>query len=163
MKVYFAADHAGFALKNELLNFVRGELGYEVEDCGAYELDAFDDYPDIIAAAARKLSHDALSGADSRAVILGASGQGEAMAANRFKGVRAAVYYGAATRQTDASGHNLDLIQSVRAHNDANAIALGARFVGETEAKDVVRQWLTEVFSHDERHTRRIARLDTLS
>ena len=84
MKIYFAADHAGFALKQELLNFVRGDLGLEVEDCGAFAIDANDDYPDIIAKAARALSLDVASGKDSRAILIGASGQGEAIVANRF-------------------------------------------------------------------------------
>src|SRR6185295_2504463 len=94
MKVYFAADHAGFELKNTLLNFVRGELNFDVEDCGALTYDAADDYPDLIALAARKLSEDAAQGLDSRAVVIGASGQGEAIVANRFPGVRCALYYG---------------------------------------------------------------------
>src|SRR3989344_6650134 len=95
MKVYFAADHAGFEIKNALVEYARG-LGYEVEDCGAFVNDPADDYPGIIASAARKLSADVAAGKDSRAVVAGASGQGEAMVANRFKGVRCALYYGQA-------------------------------------------------------------------
>ena len=91
MKVYFASDHAGFKTKNALVEYVR-RLGYEVEDCGAHTFDEKDDYPSIIAAAAQKLSEDALRGMDSRAIVAGASGQGEAMVANRFKGVRCALY-----------------------------------------------------------------------
>lgn len=164
MRVYFAADHAGFELKHELLNYVRGELGCEVEDCGALTLDTSDDYPDIIARAAQKLAHDAARGLDSRAIVIGASGQGEAMAANRFKGVRCALYYGAAARaQTDMSGHELDMVASVREHNDANALSLGARFVPIQEAREVVKKWLGTGFSGEARHVRRVARLDGLS
>lgn len=163
MKVYLAADHAGFELKNELLNFVRGELNFEVEDCGAFEFDSQDDYPLIIAAAAQALSSDIANGRESRAIIIGGSGQGEAMAANRFLHVRAAVYYGPAQgMQTDESGNQLDMVASTRTHNDANALSLGARFIGADEAKVIVRKWLTIRFSGDERHKRRIAEMDNL-
>jgi len=94
MKVYFASDHAGFEIKNRLVAYVRDELGYEVEDCGAFVDNPEDDYPAIIAAAAEKLSDDVASGKDSRAIVAGGSGQGEAIVANRFKGVRCALYYG---------------------------------------------------------------------
>ena len=163
MKVYFAADHAGFDLKNVLLNFVRGELGHDVEDCGAFEKDPSDDYPAIIAAAAQKLALDVRNGHDSRAILLGGSGQGEAMAANRFKGVRAAVYYGdPARRQIDATGVELDMIISTREHNDANALSLGARFLTEDDAKRTVERWIGASFGRDERHVRRIKKLDML-
>lgn len=90
MKVYFASDHAGFQTKNALVAFVRDQLKYDVEDCGALVSDPQDDYPAIIAVAARKLSQDVAAGKDSRAIVAGASGQGEAIVANRFKGVRCA-------------------------------------------------------------------------
>ena len=161
MKVYFAADHAGFELKNELLNFVRAELALEVEDCGALTFDASDDYPAIIANAARKLAADSAAGLDSRAVVIGASGQGEAMVANRFRGVRCALYYGAPAReQTDMSGKQLDMLASTRGHNNANALSLGARFLTSDEAKEAVRRWLTTPFSGEERHARRIKQID---
>lgn len=163
MKVYFAADHAGFEMKNELLNFVRGDMGFEVEDCGAFEFDSKDDYPRIVSIAAQSLSIDVGNGRESRAILIGASGQGEAMVANRFFHVRAAVYYGPAqASQTDAEGRELDLVTSVRAHNDSNALSLGARFINIDEAKMVVKKWLDTPFSHDERHERRIAEIDNL-
>lgn len=162
MKVYFAADHAGFALKNVLLAHVQHVLGYEVEDCGAFELAPDDDYPEIIARAAARLSADADIGSDTRAILLGASGQGEAMVANRFSGVRCAVYYGNVSRaQKDATGEVLDMLQSTRAHNDANALSLGARFLTESEAKEAVQIWLETGFSGDKRHARRNSRLGT--
>src|SRR5580704_7239661 len=112
MKVYFASDHAGFEIKNQLLAYVRDELGNEVEDCGAFTYDKNDDYPTIIAGAAKKLSADVSTGKDSRAIVAGASGQGEAMVANRFRGVRCALYYGSAAKeQTDLSGKDLDVIK----------------------------------------------------
>ncbi|MEK7093313.1 MAG: RpiB/LacA/LacB family sugar-phosphate isomerase [Patescibacteria group bacterium] len=164
MKVYFAADHAGFKLKSELLNYVRGDMGYEVEDCGALTLEPSDDYPDIVARAAQKLAKDAAAGIDNRAIVIGASGQGEAMAANRFKGVRCALYYGTASKnQTDIVGNELDIVASTREHNNANALSLGARFISADEARAVVKSWLKTCFSDDARHVRRTARLDEIS
>jgi ribose 5-phosphate isomerase B len=152
MKVYFAADHAGFELKNELLNLVRGEMNLDVEDCGALSFDEADDYPAIIAAAAQKLSIDAAAGKDSRAIIIGGSGAGEAIVANRFAHVRAAVYYGS----------QIDIVKLSRQHNDANALSLGARFISSDEAKEAVRVWLSTSFSNEERHVRRIQEIDTI-
>jgi|SRR3989338_3323129 len=164
MKVYFAADHAGFELKNELIHFVRDTLGHEVEDCGAFENNPADDYPDIISVAARKLSSDAAEGIESFAVVVGASGQGEAMCANRFKGVRCALYYGkAAKSQVDIKGVELDMISSSREHNNANALSLGARFISQREAEEIIRRWLSVPFSGDERHVRRIQKIDERS
>ncbi len=163
MKVYFASDHAGFELKSALLAYAR-QLGMEVEDCGAYTLDNNDDYPAIIAGAARKVSADAAAGVESRAIVIGASGQGEAMVANRFKGVRCALYYGkAAQEQKDMSGHTLDMLVSSRQHNNANALSLGARFLSVEEAKSALSVWLKAPFSGEERHARRIAQIDTLN
>jgi ribose 5-phosphate isomerase B len=145
MTVYFATDHAGYALKEALLTYVRDELGYSVEDCGAYTLDPEDDYPDFIQKAAQKIGESA---GGARAIILGGSGQGEAMVANRVPGVRATVYYGGVP----------EIITLSREHNDANVLSLGARFVSEDEAKHVVAEWLALPFSGEERHVRRIAK-----
>lgn len=164
MKVYFASDHGGFEIKNQLFTFVRDELGHEVEDCGASVYDENDDYPGIIAGAARKLSADYLSGKDSRAIVAGASGQGEAIVANRFKGVRCALYYGKALReQTDMSGKKLDILASSRDHNDANALSLALRFLTPDEAKAAVTTWLATPFSGEERHARRIQKIDEVN
>ena len=163
MKVYFASDHAGFETKNALVEYVRS-LGYEVEDCGAHTLDKDDDYPAIIANAAKQLSADALAGMDSRAIVAGASGQGEAMVANRFKGVRCALYYGnPGVEQTDQSGKTLDMLGSTREHNDANALSLGLRFLSLEEAKAAVERWLKLPFPGEERHARRVKQIDTVA
>lgn len=149
MKIYFAADHAGFALKEHLIAYTRDVLKYDVEDLGAYALVADDDYPEIIARAAERVSHDPHG---SRAVIMGGSGQGEAMMANRFAHVRAAVYYGG----------NPAIIELSREHNDANVLSLGARFMTVHEAQDALTNWLRTAFSEESRHVRRIAALDQL-
>jgi len=163
-KVYFAADHAGFEMKNQLLSFVRDELKMQVEDCGAFVEDPADDYPMIIAEAAKKLAADVAAGLDSRAIVAGASGQGEAIVANRFHGVRCALYYGKAGReQKDMSGKTLDMLSSTREHNNANALSLGLRFLTLEEAKDAVREWLSVDFSGEERHARRIRQIDEVS
>lgn len=164
MKVYFASDHGGFEIKNQLFAYVRDDLKHEVEDCGAFVFDASDDYPAIIAEAARKLSADSLAGKDSRAIVAGGSGQGEAIVANRFKGVRCALYYGKAQReQTDASGKILDMLASSRDHNNANALSLGLRFLTYEEARDAVTEWLAASFGGDERHARRIKQIDEIN
>ena len=163
MKVYLAADHAGFELKNKLVEFVRS-LGHETQDCGAATYDLGDDYPLIIASAARKLSIDALAGVDSRAIVVGASGQGEAMVANRFKGVRCALYYCAPSRsQTDAAGKELDMLASTRMHNNSNALSLGARFLTEDEAKAAVRAWFLASYAGEDRHARRTKQIDEVT
>lgn len=162
MKVYFASDHAGFALKKVLMPYVES-LGHTVEDCGAFEMETGDDYPAIIAVAAHALVDDAAQGMDNRAIVLGASGQGEAMAANRFTGVRAALYYGEAGEQTDAAGEKLSMLVSSRRHNNANVLALAARFLSAEAAQSAVALWLSTPFSGEERHARRLAQLDTIA
>ncbi len=147
-KIYFASDHAGFELKNKLILHV-AELGFETEDCGAFKYDPDDDYPKYIRRAAEAISE---SPTDRKAIILGGSGQGEDMVADKFPNVRSAEYYGG----------NLEIVKLSREHNDANILSLGARFLGEEEAKEAVRLWLTTPFSNEERHKRRIKEIDNL-
>jgi ribose 5-phosphate isomerase B len=149
MTIYFATDHAGFALKEVILAYVRDSLGYEVVDCGAHEYNADDDYPEFI-----KKAGDAVSkgGENARAIIFGGSGQGEAMVANRYSNVRTTVYYGGSR----------EIITLSREHNNANILSIGARFVSEEEAKEVVSLWLNTEFAGDERHVRRIAQIDSI-
>ncbi len=145
MRIHIAADHAGFELKEKIKKFLT-DLGHEVQDHGAFELNAQDDYPDFIRPAAEAVAKDP----ESRGIILGGSGQGEAIVANRFKGVRAVVFYGGSE----------DIIKLSREHNDANVLALGARFVSGQTALDMVKLWLDMGFSGDERHKRRIQKID---
>jgi ribose 5-phosphate isomerase B len=153
MKIIFASDHAGFDLKEVLKPYVAG-LGYEVEDMGAHEYNGYDDYPDFIAPAAQAVSHDPDT---VRAILLGGSGQGEAMVANRHPHVRAIVYNG---ESRGALYNDLDEIALSREHNDANVLSLGARFLTPDEAKEAVRRWLETPFKGDERHVRRIHKID---
>ena len=146
--IYFATDHRGFELKEKLKKFVESELGFDSNDFGAFEYNVEDDYPDFISKAAEAVSknpdHD-------KAIILGGSGQGEAIVANRYPGIRAIVYYGGAN----------DIITLSREHNNANVLSLGAAFLDEVEAKKAVRIWLEHPFSHAERHVRRIKKIDS--
>ncbi|MEK7494117.1 MAG: RpiB/LacA/LacB family sugar-phosphate isomerase [Patescibacteria group bacterium] len=153
MTIYLGADHAGFALKQKTKEFLEGE-GYTIADMGAYENNEDDDYPEFIIAAAQAVANDIIKGIDSRGIVFGGSGQGEAMAANRIDGVRAAVFYGPSTSLR--AGGPLEIIKLSREHNDANVLSLGARFVSEQEALDAVKLWLDTPFSNEERHKRRI-------
>ena len=144
MNIHLATDHAGLELKNAIKDYLIGK-GHDVTDHGAHEYDAQDDYPDFIFPCARAVAVDP----ESRGIILGGSGQGEAMAANRIKGVRAAVYYGSERQIARLS----------REHNNANVLSLGARFISEQEIYDIIENWLDEPFEGG-RHQRRIEKLD---
>ena len=144
MKIHLATDHAGLDLKNSIKDHLI-DNGHDVTDHGAYEYDALDDYPDFIFPCARAVASDP----SSRGIILGVSGQGEAMAANRIKGVRAAVFY---------NGPN-EIVKLSREHNNANILSLGARFMSEEEIHDIIKLWFDEPFEGG-RHQRRIEKLD---
>jgi len=164
MKVFFAADHAGFALKNALVEHI-STLGYEVEDIGAFSQDENDDYPDFVTSLARKVAEENARVADSaRGIIVGGSGQGEVMCANRVPGVRAAVFYGPrrVTEALDIEGgrseDGYDAVRLPRRHNDANILSIGARFVSGDEADEASRIFLETAFSKSPRHLRRLAK-----
>lgn len=150
MNIYIATDHAGYELKNKLVPFIE-ELGHTVIDCGADEYSEMDDYPDFIRKAALEVSKAVDNDkSTSRAIIVGGSGQGEAMVANRAKGVRAMVYYGG----------DIEIVRLGREHNDANILSLAARFISEEEAKVAVQTFLETPFSEEERHIRRIKKIE---
>ena len=145
MKIFIASDHAGFNLKETLIAYLR-DLGHEPIDKGPFVLDLNDDYPDFISLVAGEVSNDP----SGFGIILGGSGQGEAMVANRFPGVRAAVFY----------GDNLDMAKVTREHNDSNVLSIGARFTEEEFAKKALKIWLETPFTNEERHMRRIKKMD---
>lgn len=147
MRIHIGSDHAGFELKEKLVNFLR-ELGHEVVNHGASAFDEKDDYPDFVIPVAKAVSQDS----ESRGIILGGSGQGEAMAANKISGARAAVYYGGP----------IEIAKLSREHNDSNILSFGARFISEDEAKKVAKIFLETKFSEDERHIRRIGKIDSI-
>jgi ribose 5-phosphate isomerase B len=148
MKIILASDHAGFELKNKIKDFLTSE-GFGVEDLGAAVLNPEDDYPKYMVPAAMRVVNDP---ENTKAIIFGKSGQGEAMVSNRFPGVRAAVYY----------FHNLEIIRLSREHNDANVLSIGAGFISEEQAIEAVKTWISTPFSKEERHVRRIEQMDNI-
>lgn len=143
--IYLGADHAGFELKEEVKEYLIVQ-GMQVEDLGAFEFTQDDDYPDFVHLVAKAVGQDPER---NRGIVLGGSGQGEAMVANRVKGVRTAVYYGGP----------LDIVKLSRTHNDANVLALGARFLTKEEAFEAVKLWLDTPFEGG-RHARRVQKID---
>jgi ribose 5-phosphate isomerase B len=146
MKIYIGSDHAGYELKEKLKIYLM-ELGHEVDDKGDFSLKNDDDYPDFT----KPVAKGVIENPGSMGIIIGGSGQGEAMCANKVKGIRASVYY----------GHSLDMIKVTREHNDANMLSLGARFLCARKAKKAVKIFLETSFSKDERHIRRINKLES--
>lgn len=159
MRVYLAADHAGFSLKRVLIGALEAH-SHEAIDLGATTLDPEDDYPDFMTPLAERVAAEP----SAFGIAIGGSGQGEAMAANRVKGARAAVFYGAREAvgaidaEGTAAGDGYDLIRLARAHNDANILSLGARFLTEEEALHAVLLFLSTPFSALSRHARRLAK-----
>ncbi len=142
--IYIGTDHAGFEMK-EILNEYLLEQGYEVTDLGTNSNDSCD-YPDFIFPVAEKVAEDL---ENNLGIVLGGSGQGEAMAANKVKGIRAVVY----------NAHQLEIIKLSKEHNNSNVLSIGARFISIEEAKEAVKLWLETIFSGDERHVRRIEKI----
>jgi len=144
-RIVLATDHAGFKLKEAVKKSLL-ELGLEVKDFGALEYESTDDYPDFINPAAKFISEKD----NTMGIIFGGSGQGEAMAANRFKGVRAAVFY---------DGPD-EIINLSRLHNNANVLSFGSRFIDADRAIELIKKWLSVVFEGG-RHQKRIEKLDS--
>jgi len=143
MRIFLASDHAGFKLKNKIKNhFAKKNIPFE--DLGTYSAKSVD-YPDFIIPAAIKVAKTK----DSLGIILGGSGQGEAIAANKVKGIRAIVYY----------SHNPIIIKLSKQHNNANVLSLGARFLTDKQALDAIDLWLKTKFTKDQRHLRRLKKV----
>jgi len=145
MKIYIGTDHAGYELKESLKQWL-SDLGHEVEDMGAYSFDPQDDYNEPIVRVAQNVAQNE----GSVGIVLGGSGQGEAIQANRIKGIRAAVFYGG----------DLNIVRLSREHNNANVLSLAARMLSEQEAREAVRAWLETSFSDEPRHQRRNDKID---
>ena len=137
MRIAVGADHAGYPLKEELKRVLEAD-GHDVMDCGTNSADPVD-YPAFSAAAAREVAE----GRAERAIVLGGSGQGEQMAANKVDGIRASLC------------HDLYTARLARAHNDANVLAMGARVIASAYAREVVQVWLATPFEGG-RHVPRI-------
>ncbi len=149
MKIYIGSDHAGYDLKEKLVTYLK-TAGHHVEDMGPKHFDPEDDYPDYVDLVAKKVSENEV---ENRGIILGGTGTGEAIAANRFQHVRAAVFYGG----------SMEIIRLAREHNDSNVLSLGARFLNEELGKQAVKLWLDTSFNDHPRHARRIKKIDDLA
>jgi ribose 5-phosphate isomerase B len=157
MKIYISADHTGYESK-EKLKIYFSELGYEIVDKGAFKYEEGDDYPDFITPVAEAVANEK----DGIGVVLGGSGQGEAMCANKVKGIRAMVFYGEEIPEApvDINGRksvdSFEIIKLARMHNDANVLSLATRFLSLDEMKFAIELFIATPFSGDERHIRRI-------
>ncbi len=174
MKIYLAADHAGFNIKESVKLFLEiekdnllldlGKSGrvihnIEIIDFGAYSYDENDDYPKFISACAGALSSDIYLGKkENLGIIFGGSGQGESIVADKYKGIRAGVI----------NNENLELVKLLREHNNANILSIGARFVSEEFAKEAVKTFILTKFEEideekeESRHGRRIEEIDEI-
>jgi len=155
MKIFIGTDHAGYVLKEALVKALKSQ-GHEVTDFGAFEYNEGDDYPDFVAPVGREVSKDP---ENSRGIVLGATGEGEAITANKFPHVRAVVYYGKSHSVVDDEA---DVLVRSREHNNANVLSLGARYFTEEEMLNAVNTWLNTKYSNEERHVRRLAKIDQI-
>ena len=148
MRVHLGSDHAGLELKDHLTTWLI-DHGYEVVDHGPFVLDPLDDYPTFCLRAAEGVAGEREEGLDSLGVVIGGSGNGEQIAANKLRGIRCALAW---SEETAALG---------RQHNDANVVSVGGRMHTVEEMTRFVEVFLTTPFSGDERHARRIRQLAT--
>ncbi len=146
MRIHIATDHAGLDLSQFLVEQLSAE-GHEVFDHGPTSYDPLDDYPSFCINAALAVVRDQKAGVAALGIVLGGSGNGEQIAANKVHGIRAALAW------------NLDTAKLARGHNDANVIAVGARQHDQSEVLELIRAFIAEPFSHDERHQRRIGKI----
>jgi ribose 5-phosphate isomerase B len=144
MRIHIGSDHAGLEFKAKIIEHLRGQ-GHDVTDHGPHEFDPLDDYPIFCIPAAQAVAADL----DSFGIVLGGSGNGEQMAANKVKGVRAALVW------------SIETAKLAREHNNANVISLGGRMHPEKFCLDLVDTFLATPFSGDERHLRRIGQITT--
>jgi len=144
MRVHIGSDHAGLELKNSLVDHLKNS-GHDVVDHGPHEYDALDDYPVFCIPAAQGVANES----GSFGIVLGGSGNGEQMAANKVKGIRAALVW------------SVETAKLAREHNDANVIAIGGRMHSIDVCKELIDVFLATPFSNDERHIRRIGQVST--
>lgn len=148
MRIHIATDHAGLDLSHFLIEELT-KAGHEVFDHGPKEYDPLDDYPAFCITAALAVRADEDAGVEALGIVLGGSGNGEQIAANKVHGIRAALVW------------NLDTAKLARQHNDANVVAVGARQHDKAEVLELILAFIAEPFSQDERHIRRIGKIAT--
>ena len=142
MRIHIGSDHAGLELKAELIKHLSSN-GHDVTDHGPFEYDALDDYPDFCIPAAEAVAKDP----SSLGIVLGGSGNGEQIAANKVKGIRAALAW------------SIETAKLAKEHNNANVIAVGGRMHEISSVKEIIDAFIDEPFSQDERHLRRIKKI----
>lgn len=163
MKIALSTDHAGFDQLKALKEFLSSK-GYECLDFGPKEMDPDDDYPDFILPAAKAVA----DGQADLGIIFGGSGQGEAMVANRVKGVHCSVYYGPAkaVSSVDADGNSAtddyEILRLTRSHNHSNMLSLAGRFLTREDIQKAVEVWLAADYSQVDRHVRRVKKMDEI-
>ena len=146
MRIHIATDHAGLDLSHFLIRELTKQ-GHEVFDHGPTSYDPLDDYPSFCINAALAVVADQQAGVQALGIVLGGSGNGEQIAANKVKGIRAALAWNESTAKL------------AREHNDANVIAVGARQHTQDEVLQLIEYFVAEPFSNDERHVRRIGKI----
>lgn len=146
MRIHIATDHAGLETSHYLIQELTN-LGHEVFDHGPQSFDPLDDYPAFCINAALAVQRDLQGEVPALGVVLGGSGNGEQMAANKVKGIRAALVW------------NKEIAELAKQHNDANVIAVGARQHSKEEVLELIKVFIAEPFSNDERHVRRIGKI----
>ena len=142
MRIHIGSDHAGLELKAELVKHLSSN-GHDVTDHGPHEYDALDDYPDFCIPAAQAVAKDP----SSLGIVLGGSGNGEQIAANKIKGIRAALAW------------SIETAKLAKEHNNANVVAVGGRMHEISLVKEIIDAFIGEPFSNDERHVRRIKKI----
>lgn len=142
MKIFIATDHAAYELKEYIKKHLE-EGGHDVEDCGAFTFDPSDDYPDFIKVAAKKTAETS----GSIGIVLGKSGAGEAIVANKIKGIRAVLAV------------NEENVRLSRQHNNANVLSIGSILMSNEEAVSLIRLFINTPFTNEERHQRRIDKI----
>jgi len=155
MKIFIGTDHAGFGLKEKLVKSLK-ILGHEVVDKGAFEYNEDDDYPDFAIPVAREVSKDP---DNARGVLIGATGEAEAMTANKFPHVRAVNYYGKANCIVDDEA---DILIRSRDHNNTNILSLGARYLTEDDMVQALTIWLKTPYGGGDKHIRRLEKMDAI-
>jgi len=146
-KIFISGDHAGFKIKEKVILWLE-KSGYKVKDCGPYEYNKSDDYPDFVMPMSKEVSKNK----NYRGIIIAGSGQGEVIASNRIKNIRTAIYYGGISPNK--------ILRLSRAHNNSNVLSLGAFFINEKEIKNAIKIWLNSPFSEDIRHKRRLKKIE---
>lgn len=164
MKIAVTTDHTGLAygsLFPKLKEYLKS-LGHEFTDFGPTTLDMTDDYPDFIFPAVKSV----IDGQNEVAIIMGGTGQGEAMAANRIKGIKCTVFYGPAVAKTDVDAEGnvsedpYEILKLSRQHNHANVLSLASRFLSLEEMTQALDVWLNTPYGSEERHNRRVKKID---